>query len=300
MMQTQAAIDRLLQNRRALKRRPRTIQWYDEQLRRFARHYPKLPTKPEAIENFLLSIRGEPETAHGYYRALKALYRFLNKRYGVRNPIEQISPPSCPEKVRPTLTTHELARLLVSATTLRDRAILTLTQDNGARAGEIASLHREDIGLETIRVTGKRGQREIPFSEQTRRLLVALVNTDGNDDGYVFMGQHGPLTRSGIYRIVRLHMQKAGIPRPKLGPSRIRHAFGRNYIVNGGDTRSLQRIMGHKHITTTEKYVTLAMEDIIQKHHEFTPLRGVLGQQGFWDENQVLKEAEEIVTGGTK
>ncbi|GAI07481.1 unnamed protein product [marine sediment metagenome] len=67
----------------------------------------------------------------------------------------------------------------------------------------------------------------------------------------------------------------------------------------GGDTRSLQKIMGHKKITTTEKYVELALTDIIAKHHQFTPLRAAhaAAQQSFFDKDkdQAVKEAEEIV-----
>ncbi|GAI06499.1 unnamed protein product, partial [marine sediment metagenome] len=190
----------------------------------------------------------------------------------------------------------ELMNLLNSSTSLRDRTLLTLLEDTGARAGEIASLHKQDIGIDTIRVKGKCGEREIPISDETRRLLLTLIANDGKNE-HVFMGQRGPLTRSGIFRIVRIHMRKASIQGPKLGPNRIRHGFCKGYLVNGGDLRSLQRLMGHANITTTQKYSSLNLNDIIAKHHKFTPLRAAhtAAQGNFFDKTQALKEAEAIL-----
>ena len=123
------------------------------------------------------------------------------------------------------------------------------------------------------------------------------ASQDGSDE-YLFHGQRGPLTRRGIYRIVRRYMSKAGIGGPKLGGHRLRHAFGKNYIVNGGDLRSLQEIMGHASITTTQKYATLNLTDTVEKHHRFTPLRAAhaAAQESFF-KVEVVKEAEAILEG---
>ncbi|GAG64759.1 unnamed protein product [marine sediment metagenome] len=155
-----------------------------------------------------------------------------------------------------TLEPDEEMRLLNSASTLRDRAILTLFIDSGIRSSELAELRRQDIKAETVRVHGKTGEREVPISDETRRLLLSVIAEDSKDE-YVFHSHKGLLTRNGVYRIVFGHMRKAGIKGPKLGPHRIRHAFGKTYLVSGGDVRSLQEIMGHASITTTQKYATL-------------------------------------------
>jgi site-specific recombinase XerD len=145
-------------------------------------------------------------------------------------------------------------------------------------------------------VDGKTGEREIPISDETRRLLLALASGNGKDD-FVFHSQRGTLTPSGMYQIVQKHMLKAGIAGPKLGPHRCRHAFGKNYIKNGGDTRSLQEIMGHTNISTTEIYVELSKDEIVAKHHLYTPLRSVhaAAQYNLLDKACVLKEAEKIL-----
>jgi hypothetical protein len=94
-------------------------------------------------------------------------------------------------------------------------------------------------------------------------------------------------------------MEKAGIRGPKLGPHRIRHAFGKNFLVEGGDLRSLQEIMGHTDIKTTQKYATLNLTDIIKKHRKFSPLRAAhaAAQQGFFEKDSILEEAERILIG---
>ena len=85
-------------------------------------------------------------------------------------------------------------------------------------------------------------------------------------------GQKGPLTRFGIYRIVREHMEKAGIKGPKLGPHRIRHAFGKTFLAEGGDLRSLQEIMGHTSMKPLEVYLrTVAADDAIEVHRQVRP-----------------------------
>ncbi len=300
-MKTPAAIQSFLYNRRSLNRRPRTIIWYERNLNRFAAFYPnRLPTKPEAIEEFL--ARAVPdekdETRHGYYRTLKALYRFTCKRHRSLNPMDLIDPPTRRKKVKPTLSSQEMNQIS-QAQNLRDRAVLILFIDSGPRVGELASLLKQNIFEDYIKVDGKSGEREIPISEETRQLLLALSSSNGATD-HVFMGQRGPLTTSGIYRLVHKYMREANISGPKLGPHRIRHAFGKHYIKNGGDTRSLQKIMGHANIATTEIYIELASEEVVAKHHQFTPLRSThaAAQQSFFDKDQAIKEAEEILKEG--
>jgi len=145
--------------------------------------------------------------------------------------MDAINPPRRSKTLMATLEASELMRLLHSAQNLRDRAVLTLIMDNGMRAGEVCSLLKHNIKQETVVVCGKTGWREVPISEETRRLLLQVAAK--SPDERVFHGHKGPITRFGIYHIVREHMEKAGIRGPKLGPHRIRHAFGKNFLVAG-------------------------------------------------------------------
>jgi len=296
-MKTQNAINDFLHSRLAQDLSRETITWYRDKLNRFARTYPKLPNKPRAIEAFLAGLHWSPSTKENYFAALRAFYRFLRKRHHWTNPMEQVIPPRRKKrKVRATLEPDEEMRLLNSASNLRDRAILTLLIDSGIRSSELTGLRRQDISMETIRVYGKSGERKVPISDETRRILLALIAKDGKGE-YVFHGHKGVLSRQGVYRIVSTHMRKAGIPGPKLGGHRLRHGFGKAYLVNGGDLRSLQEIMGHANIATTEKYASLNLSDVVAKHHRFTPLRAAhaAAQGNFFDSSQTVKEAEEIL-----
>ena len=294
-VRTQQVVNDFLDAYRSRNLRPATIDWYRNILGRFARTCPAFPDGPQPIELFLASIKGSDETIHDYFRALKTFFKFTAERCETANPMAKVRVQRPKEKLPATLDDKELYQLLTSAATLRDMAILTLFVDSGIRSGELAGLRVPNIRAEVVKVCGKTGEREVPISEETHRLLAALMASQPNQE-YVFLGHKGPLGKHGIYRIVRLHMRKAGITGPKLGAHRIRHAFGKNYLVSGGDLRSLQLLMGHKRITTTEIYTHLVTKELIDKHHKFSPLRAAqaAAQTSLW-KDQAVKEAEEIL-----
>ena len=297
-MNTSQAVQSFLYNRKSLNRRPSTLNWYARRLSKFALSYPDLPLEPEPIEEFLSLVTGQPENRHSYFRTLKALYRFVCRRRRLQNPMDLVDSPICPRKVMPTLEPRQMMALLNLAASIRDRALLSLYIDNGARVGEVVGIRKHDIRDSTIHVDGKTGGRQIPISEETRRLLLNLAATSNGSD-FIFLGQRGPLTTNGVYRIVSKYMKKAGISGPKLGPHRLRHSFGRGFLVNGGDVRTLQEILGHTDIRSTQRYSSLNLTDIIAKHHQFTPLRSAhaAAQGRLFDVGgaSVLEEAEEIL-----
>ena len=305
-MKTQAAVNDFLHSRLALSLSQETIIWYQAKLQRFAWFCPKLPKDPRPIEAFLASLKPSEatrqyslSTKRNQFNALRALFRFISERHGTRNPMAKMHPPGRDSDEEPmaTLDAEELMSLLYSATSLRDKAILTLLVDTGMRSGELAGLRKQDIEAEMVTVRGKSGKRQIPISEDARRLLLSLIIAEDSKDEYVFHGHKGPLTRNGVYRIVHGHMKSAGIKEPKLGPNRIRHGFGKGYLVNGGDLRSLQVLMGHKRITTTQKYTTFISKDIIEKHHKYSPLGRLTPQLSFLgaDKDWILREAATIL-----
>ena len=293
-MKTQAAINEFLQSRSGKNLKPSSIAWYEDRLLPFAKSCPSLPHRPEPIEQFLAIVQGSPETKFDVYRALKTFFRFISSRRRLLNPMDAINPPRRPKTLMATLEANELMMLLQSAQDPRDRAILTVIMDNGVRADEVCSLLKHNIKQETVVVYGKTGWREVPISDETRRLLLQIAATSPDD--HVFHGHKGPITRHLIYAIVRRHMEKAGIKGPKLGPHRLRHAFGKNYLVEGGDLRSLQEIMGHANIKTTEKYASLNLTDIIKKHRKFSPLRATHAvAQGSLFSDNLVREAEAVL-----
>ena len=295
-MRTEQALREFIASRIAANLSPATIQWYKDRLLPFSRSCPILPRRPEPVECFLAEIQGSPETKYDVYRALKTFFKFMSSRRKLPNPMDAVQSPRRPRTLMPTLELCELMRLLQSVESPRDRAIITLLVDCGVRAGEVCSLLEHNIKQETIIVHGKIGWREVPISEETKRLLLQVAALSPDD--YVFHGHKGPITRHLIYAIVRRALERAGIKGPKMGPHRLRHAFGKNFLVQGGDLRSLQEIMGHADIETTQKYATLNLTDIVKKHQKFSPLQAAhAAEQESLFAPEVLKQAEEILKG---
>lgn len=297
-MKTELALTKFLTAGAARNLSPGTIATYRQTLSSFARRYPRLPTSLEAIEAFLADMRGAAESRKTSFYILHNFYRFISPRAGFPNPMarDDVTAPKCRPKIMASLDAEDLHRLLNAAAKARERALLTLFIDTGLRSSEAVNLRVRDIGENVILVDGKTGQRLVPISEETRRALLALAEEDGAGDGYVFHGERGRLTRGGIYDIVRAAMEKAGISGPKMGAHRIRHAFGRGYLVNGGDVHSLQRIMGHSNMATTQNYLALSPSEIVTKHHQFTPLKAVRSAaQGSLFPADVVAEAEAII-----
>ena len=295
-MRTDQALQEFMNSRISSNLSPRTIEWYEDRLLPFAKSCLSLPRRPEPIDAFMASIWGSPETKRDTFNALKIFFKFICKRHRMPNPMEAINPPSRNKRVRmSTLEGCELAKVLEQPESLRDRTIVTVLVDTGMRAGEICSVLKHNIKQETVLVSGKTGSREVPISEETRELLLQLAAQ--SQDEFVFHDDHNkPISRFTIYRIVRLHLEKAGINGPKLGSHRMRHAFGKNFLVEGGDLRSLQEIMGHTDMKTTQKYATLNMTDIIKKHQKFSPLKSAqAAREGLSDTNKALSEADAIL-----
>ena len=285
-MKTHDLVAAFLNAGRARGLSPRTIAWYEIMLRRFSAVYPQLPRKVEAIEEFLGGLQVGDESRHGYYRTLKVFYSWCEKRYGVANPLKEVTPPKRRRKLPRTLSSTEIGCLFLVPLSRRDRALVSLLLDTGVRIGEALSLQVQDIGTDSIMVNGKTGPREAPISPEVRSQLLDVAG-----DVYVFAGRPGHLTVTWGYCIVRAAFLAAGIRGRKLGPHTLRHTFGRHFIMAGGDAFSLQKILGHTDIQTTRIYVELNTTDIIRQHHKFTPIRAALAPR----QGRLIDEAEFII-----
>lgn len=125
-MKTELALREFLDSRISSNLSPRTIEWYEDRLRPFAKSCPDLPRRPEPIEGFLASVQGSPEPKRDTFNALRTFFRFICKRHRIPNPMDAINPPRRPKTRMATLEGFELVKLLGLVEDLRDRAILTL------------------------------------------------------------------------------------------------------------------------------------------------------------------------------
>lgn len=311
-MRTVDAMNQFLSNRVA-RCQPTTLKWYAWILGDFRKTCRKLPSSPEPIEGFLQSSHSN-ETWSGRFRVLRALYNFvcphcstrhLRRRKasasvevcaqcGGRNPMESVASPPKSNKVMRTFSPEQLYPLFSQPLNLRDKTLLTLLLDSGIRAGEAANLTWDRVFCELIIVRGKTGERLVPISPATHHLLMQLRANNGTD-GHVFMGRRGPpLAAEGIYRIVHRLCAVVGITGKRSSPQTLRHTAGTLLISAGCDLDTVRRIFGHSSTTVTEKYLHQNTASIIEKHHQFSPLKALYGRsQGIlFDPGQ---EAEAIL-----
>jgi len=269
-MKTADLVERFLRQRRSLGRRPKTVANYRYILEALAREVRRMPEDPEPIEQFLGGLSLAPESRYDFWRVLRTFFGWCAARHGTANPMEEIPAPQRDRGYPRSLTESQVQRVFQSCLDKTDLGLVALALDTGARVGEISGAGKGDIGTSTVHLDGKTGRREVPISQEVRRLLLAL-----GDGDRLWVGRKGPLTRSGVELRFRRVLARAGISPPKAGPHVLRHTFGRLYIKNGGNVVHLQRILGHASIETTMIYVQMQTADLVQAHRDVSPVRAM-------------------------
>jgi integrase/recombinase XerD len=226
-----------------------------------------------------------PATIHRKAACLRSFYRHL-RREGLRDsdPTASISGPRRGRRLPKVLTRGEVQKLLsqpkgTAPTALRDRALLELMYACGLRASEAIGIEVADLDMEdaVLRARGKGSkERVVPVGraalEAVRIYLErgrpALVHQGLVAKLFVnFRGE--PLTRQGLYKIVRRHAATAGLAE-RMSPHTLRHTFATHLLAGGCDLRSVQEMLGHADVATTQLYTHLSSErlkDVYFKAH---------------------------------
>lgn len=304
-MLTQQAIQEFLISRGGL--RPKTLKDYRMHLAHFQRCFPDLPKDPQPLQSYLNSFtikskaspQGvEPETVHSRFRTIRALYNQIQLWHPkIPNPMKLVRPPEIKKKTMRIFADSELYSLFSLPLSPRDRALTTLLLDVGPRAEECANLVWEYVIPGYVVLKGKTGSRTVPISEPTYRRLLALRDGGGIEQ-HVFLGERGPLTYQGIYKLVRHLCHQAGLSGKRSSPHTFRHTFGTNYAAaEGCDPSVLQEIMGHKDFKTTLRYIQNNPIRMARNHSRCTPLKVLdrAAQGVLFDTGMAMKEAEEIL-----
>ena len=255
---------------------PKTLKDYNRHCQQLLILSPQFPPNPELVQRFLASRKGGPYNADSYYRTFRALSRYANRRYKTRNFMKSVTRPRIHREIMPTISNTELDLLSIylKDVSLRDKAIMFLFIDTAIRSGEAQNLKRKDILEDRIILRGKTGYRIAPISEVIRDLVLSLPV---HEDGYVFHGtgkyKNHRLAETGFYKVVKKYLSKVGYNMGKqFGPQILRRSFGRFWLKNGGDMKSLSLILGHKSIKTTDEYYTpLLNGDIVELHQKHSP-----------------------------
>jgi len=258
----------------AATRAPRTVDAYRRDLLDLAAHVERpLKTVTTAeIERYLAELRAEgrsPATISRRIAAARSFFRHL-VLLGARgdNPAAAVALPRKARRLPRTLSPSEAERLIDAAAgttprALRDRALVELLYGAGLRVGEAVGLGKTDVDLEQrlVRATGKGSKERIvplgrPAADALRRYLSrGRPHLDRRHRAELFLNaQGGGLTRAGVFLVLRRLAEKAGLEPERVHPHLLRHSFATHLLEGGADLRSVQEMLGHADLATTELY----------------------------------------------
>lgn len=251
---------------------------------------PPLSIKREEVENFLYAYAKKGFAPRSQARLISSLKSFFNyiqwEDWRKDNPAELLETPRLGRKLPDTLSVEEIDELIAqidlgSSEGERNRAIIETLYGCGLRVSELTNLKISDFFFEEnfIRVWGKGNkQRLIPISNYTVKFIQIYKNEirvhqpvqKGFED-ILFLNRHGKsLTRVMIFTLIKQLAEKAGI-RKSVSPHTFRHSFATHLLKNGADLRSIQMMLGHESITTTEIYTHLDDESLRKTIIKFHP-----------------------------
>ena len=246
------------------------------------------PLSRDQVMRFLLSLREKeyaPTTIARKIAAVKSFCHFLEQEgLLAQDPTSYIESPRVTKYLPRAATVSEIERLLAQIAgtgpaSLRDSAMLELLYATGMRVSELVSLCCGDVNLDddVVVCRGKGDkQRQIPFGQKAREAVVhyqidgrpRLLGSRQNDA--LFLNHHGErLTRQGFWLIIKAYARQAGIE--KITPHTLRHSFATHLISNGADLRSVQELLGHSSISTTQVYTHVADTRLRQVYDESHP-----------------------------
>lgn len=216
--------------------------------------------------------------------SIKAFYHYLCKEGVVKEDIsDALKPPKIEKKAPEILTVEEINRMLEQPDVehpkgIRDQAMLELLYATGIRVTELISLKVTELNLQMGFIICKDTSKEriIPFGTQARESLLRYLDkardemlADKNSD-ILFVNCSGqPMSRQGFWKLVKYYAKKAGIT-ADITPHTVRHSFAAHLVENGADLRSVQEMLGHSDISTTQIYMNMShnrIREVYTKAH---------------------------------
>jgi len=299
-----AFIESLRSERRASAH---TVRSYDGDLRQFlgfladydppalegARGAARLDAR--AVRAFLAYLHGLRLARSSVARKLasvRSFFRFRRARRGEgEDPAGAVHAPRLPARLPRMLSIEEATAVVESPTAsdppprggtvslVRDRALLELLYGSGLRVGELAGLSLDDLDLpsRTVRVLGKgRKERIVPFGGPAHEAMTAWLRAaaplrEKGDPDAVFLNlRGGRLTDRAVRQILDRWVGRARIGR-QISPHALRHSFATHLLDRGADIRSIQELLGHASLSTTQRYTRVGIEQLQKVHREAHP-----------------------------
>jgi integrase/recombinase XerD len=217
---------------------------------------------------------------------LRSFYRHLRREELITaDPAAELATPSKSRKLPEVLSYPEVQKLLAQPrgsepTDLRDRALLELMYASGLRASETIGIELSDLDLEAgvLRARGKGSkERLVPVGQKALAAVRVYLRSGrpelirDHDENALFLNfRGGALTRQGLYKIVLGHAETAGL-KGKMSPHTLRHSFATHLLTGGCDLRSVQEMLGHADLSTTQLYTHLSGEELKEVYFSAHP-----------------------------
>jgi len=262
---------------------PHTVAAYRRDLAQYLAYLDNAASSRRLVEAFVqsLSARGlAPASIARKLAAIRGLHSFLvGEGLAAEDPTQTVDLPRRPAPLPKALTVDEAIALVeapdrTAVRGRRDAAILEFLYGTGARVTEAVGLDLEALDLveHTARLTGKGGrQRLVPLGSAARSAIEAWLpdrlnlRRSGRDDGAVFLNIRGRrLTRQAVFDIVRTAAGRAGIPVERVSPHVLRHSAATHMVEGGADLRTVQEMLGHATISTTQVYTRVSPQHLLE------------------------------------
>lgn len=246
-------------------------------------------TSRSEIVSYLLFLRQKglaPSTVSRNLASLRSFYQYLvQERILAENPAAEMESPKLEKKLPRVLTAKEIELLLLQPDTtnivgVRDKAMLEVLYASGIRVSELVSLNVQDLNTQVgiLRCRGKGGkERIVPIGSMAVRSVQHYLDhcrskiVKNKEEKALFVNQHGRrLTRQGFWKILKKYVQKAKI-KGEITPHTIRHSFATHLLENGADLRSVQEMLGHADISTTQIYTQITRRKIKEVYDQAHP-----------------------------
>ena len=268
-----------------------TIKAYNNDLKKF-KNFIKNKTIHNIDENsikdylkYLNKENNDTKTISHNISTLRSFYKFLLIEKKVnKNPMEYIELPKTKKSLPKTLSIEEIDKLLdinlTDAFSFRNKAMLELMYSSGLRVSELINVKIHDIDVSNciIRIMGKGSkERIVPLGDYAIRYIELylkeyrekLIKKELND--YLFLNNHGnKMTRQGFFKILKQIAKEKNI-KTEFSPHTLRHSFATHLLNGGADLRSIQEMLGHSDISTTQIYTHVSKEKLKENYNNFHP-----------------------------
>jgi integrase/recombinase XerD len=240
------------------------------------------------LRSYLSALRRQglsPRSIARHIVTVRRFYGFLETEGVINeNPVPRFHQVAGGRKLPQTLSADDVRKLLAQPDLqeplgVRDQAMLELLYATGLRVSELITLQMQQINFQGnfLTVKGKGSKvRAVPFGKWARQKLLDYVNgtrlrlSKGRASAFVFINRSGrPLTRQGFWKLIRGHALTAGIEK-RVTPHTLRHSFATHLLEGGADLRSVQSMLGHADISTTQIYTHVngaRLKEVHRRHH---------------------------------